>query len=258
MQITVKSRRMIKEGERDGGGHYKWCSVMAEDGSQKGKEYTTFDASVMNLGPGSIIDIGDPVEKQEEYQGSTVTKYSFKKIVSVISEVTAAVAPAPAPNGVSDMSKDEWKEKQRIERASFEAQTAYKGIVDIAQAYVAAGVDLSDAGTFSEHYNLAMAWAKGRILNNGIPGRDLASLPVPRPDSVPSTAPITPQEEAELLFPNFKNIGELFAACLKINVSRAEALKKIGAREGDDLSKVNLAEAWSVITANGAAAKNGK
>ena len=85
MQITIKSMRIIREGDgSDGKRAYKWVSVMADDGSEKGTEYTTFDAGVFKLGPGSVIDIGDPETKDG--------KLKFKKVEKVISEVPRATA----------------------------------------------------------------------------------------------------------------------------------------------------------------------
>ncbi|MDD5338446.1 MAG: hypothetical protein PHG35_03420 [Dehalococcoidales bacterium] len=125
MEIKVKSTHVIKDGNRKDGTPYKWVSVMADDGSEKGTEYTTFDSSVLKLGPGSVIEI-NPDTKEG--------KLSFKKVVKVVSEIPVQQAPAPAASVVTpknDMSKEDWAERDRIERASIEVQVAYKGVVDL-------------------------------------------------------------------------------------------------------------------------------
>lgn len=240
MQITIKSTRIIKEGERDNNrGHYIWVSVMAEDGSQKGKEYTTFADGMLAFGPGSVIDIGDVDSKEEEYQGSMVTKLSFKKIVSVISQ-SAAPAPAPgsapSPNGgpARETSPEEWKEKQSIERASFEGQTAFKGIIELVGHYLQAAGGVPEE--LREPLDLAVGWAKKRLN--------------PTLTEAPASMPVSDKPEPEKAG-NFKNIGELFAACQKIGVDRKEAHRIMRKKEGDDWADVNLNDAWETIKNEG-------
>ncbi len=248
--ITVKDIRVktgiTKSGQNEGK-PWELVIIIGQDGS----EFTTFDTAVKDVGIGGVL------EAEVEVKNGKTNIKSFRILTKGTASAPVAAGPAPQANGFPDMSKEDWAEKQRIERASFEAQTAFKGLMEVAGQIISGGGDPVQTASplFNENYTLAMAWAKGKILNNGIPGPDLASLPVPRPDSVPPTArPLTPEEEAKLLFPDFKDIGQLFTACLKINVSRVEALKRIGAKEGDNLANINLADAWSVITKNGATA----
>jgi len=226
MQITIKSTRIIKEGmQRDGKTPYKWVSVMADDGSEKGTEYTTFDAGVLKLGPGSVIDIGE-VEIKEG-------KLKFKKVASVISEVKAT-APGPPPGPVRETSPEEWKEKQLIERASYEAQTAFKGLIELAIAYIGQDKDPRAIEDIKEPLGIALDWAAKRL--NPTLQEALSTMPhIAKPENGDGAM-------------DFKNVGALFTACQARDIPRAEALRRLGMKEGDDLTKLNLQEAWEKIT----------
>jgi len=130
MEIKIKSTRVIKEGTQAKSKQpYKWVSVIVDDGSEKGTEYTTFDAGVLNLGAGSIIDIGEPKIKEG--------KLSFKDF-KVVSEVKAGEPAAPPGGGGYKRGTEgiefEYRLKaklQAIERASIEGQTVYNGVIQL-------------------------------------------------------------------------------------------------------------------------------
>ena len=229
MQITIKSLRVIKEGfQKDGTTPYKWVSVTADDGSAKGTEYTTFDSGVLKLGPGSVIDIGE-VEIKEG-------KLKFKKVVNVISETAAAVtppAPGPSSNGFPDMSKGDWAEKQRIEHASFEAQTAFKGAIEL----------LSTRGMCEEGKELiaaALAWGIKKLADGNL-AEALGSMPhIDRP-----------HPEGEGGSRTFKNPGAFFTAMMENGYKRADVINelvRLKLIESDvDLPKLDLTVAWEAI-----------
>ncbi len=232
MQITIKSTRIIREGDgSDGKRAYKWVSVMADDGSEKGTEYTTFDASVFKLGPGSVIDIGDPETKDG--------KLRFKKVASVISSVAAvATPPAPGPSSSpeSDMSKEDWAEKQLIERASFEAQTAYKGAIELlaARGMAEEGKELIEA---------ALAWGIKRL--NPTLQEAITTMPhLARPEDQKEGKAVEPGEH------HFENPGQLFETTNKYGVMRGDILKKYNISE-KDVSKINPDEMWDQLVTDG-------
>ena len=116
MQITVKSVKVLKTGENKNGS-WSLIGVTSDDGTN----YATFHKSAANLNPGAVIEIGQPDIKEG--------KCSFKEY-TVISEGT----PAPHPNGKPDMSKDDWAEKDRLERDARAANTCFMGIIQLASS----------------------------------------------------------------------------------------------------------------------------
>ncbi len=228
MQITIKSMRIIREGDGSDGKHaYKWVSVMADDGSEKGTEYTTFDAGVLKLGPGSVIDIGDP--------GTKDGKLKFKKVEKVISEVAAVVTPPP-PGPTRETSPEEWKEKQLIERASFEAQTAYKGAIELlaARGMAEEGKELIEA---------ALVWGIKRL--NPTLQEALTTMPhLARPEDQKERKTVKPGE------PHFENPGQLFEKTNKYGVMRGDILKRYSISE-KEVSKINPDEMWDQLVTDG-------
>ena len=115
MQITVKEAKVVKTGTNKSG-DWELIRVASEDNT----EYTTFDKKAKHLTKGSVIDF-EPIIKEG--------KCSFKEF-EVISE-----APSNVP--LPQMSKEDWSDKQRVERASIESQVAYKGLIELMIAKVA-------------------------------------------------------------------------------------------------------------------------
>lgn len=139
MQITVRSSKILKQGERKDGTPYTFLAVVAED---TGIEYTTFDKKAL-IGAGAVLDIGEPDIKEG--------KHSFKKVISIISEGTAP--PVKANEERSDMTPEMWAEKDRLERWSRECNTCFMGIMEVASNRT------PEDGKFKEAYNAALDWA---------------------------------------------------------------------------------------------------
>ncbi len=142
MQITIKSVRSVKTGTNKKG---EWELIAVV--SQKGTEYTTFDKKVKHLGEGSVIEIGEPEEKDG--------KFSFAKVVEIVKEASGSAEgeKAPGPAGYKrdiDGIKAEYDLKavlQARERVSIEGQS----ILAEVGAMIRAGfgplqIDISTAG----------------------------------------------------------------------------------------------------------------
>lgn len=117
MKITVKAVKVLKKGTNKFG---DWKLVKVE--TDKDEEYTTLADDADQITGGSVINITD---MDEDEKGK-----KFKKFEIISSEKAAAPSPSGKFNG-GDMSKEDWEKKQRIERASFEAQTAYRGAIEL-------------------------------------------------------------------------------------------------------------------------------
>ena len=240
MQITIKSTRIIKAGfQSNGTTPYKWVSVMADDGSEKGTEYTTFDAAVLKLGPGSVIDIGDPATKEG--------KLSFKKVEKVITSKAAVATPVPGPNdGTRETSPEEWKEKQRIERASFEGQTAFKGILVLAgteQFQVLRQSSDVLRTKLDKVLDEALDWASDHF-KAANSDRGLADA---SKDIIESSTATAKKEELKQLGQSgeFKNKGELLTAAANAGISSRDVLAATGS---DSLNNIiDLNEAWIAV-----------
>ena len=117
---------------------------------EKGTRYSGFIDAILDAKVGDTVSLA----------GEIVGKYHNIKSGSITGRATTAPAevnkPQPKPN---DMSKEDWREKDRIERVSYEAQTAFKGIMDVASRNENAQTLLK----FKETYEKALAWAVTRF-----------------------------------------------------------------------------------------------
>jgi len=215
MQITVKEAKKVGEGTKKDGKPWKLYAVVNEDGI----EYTTFDTKAGHITPGAVIEIGDITLKDGD-------KRSFKELV-VISE-----GPASGPKPNCDMSKKDWVKKQRIERDSFEAQTAYIHLPIYLQMDYS---ELSERG--KELWEAATQWCEAKIDANM--GQTSSKAPATETKAPKSTKP-----PAEGL--TFKNVGEFLAACNNAGVPRNKVMEKLGVDE-KSLSRINIAESWDII-----------
>lgn len=241
MEVTIKSLRIIKEGTQEKSGQpYKWMSVMVDDGSEKGTEYTTFDAGVLKLGPGSVIDIGDPVTKEG--------KLSFKKIVKVVSEVQASEAPGPGTGG-SAYKRDteairlEYNLKaylQQVDRISIECQTSLNRLIELV---IAEKLPLDHP-----RVEKALAWAESRFdqkagsaASSEATGSKSARDKTPAPGKTPA-----PAEEKAPETPSFPHVGALLKWCAEQGISRPAFMTIIGVKE-EELARVNIDTAYTLI-----------
>ncbi len=103
----------------------KWHLVALVDAEDQ--EYTTFDLAVVDVGIGGVIEFDVEMKR-----GKANIAEGWKIISKGTPEGEAAPAPEPKTNGKPDMSKDDWAEKDRLERWSRECNTCFMGIMELA------------------------------------------------------------------------------------------------------------------------------
>jgi len=252
MQITIgQEAKVVKTGTNKQGGAWELIAVK----SAKGTEYTTFDKKVKHLGAGSIIEIGEP----EENNG----KFSFKEVVSVITEVAPAVAETKEPGAYKrdiDGIQFEYELKarlQQVDRVSIETQTAYNGIIDLAESGVSFGEHMQE---FNQLFGKALKWAESRMDESMNPSAGRTKVE-PKPASKPAEKPTVTRlprldgqgdggqeangKEVDPDHP-FPNIGALLTWCSKQGINRAKFIEIVQVKE-KDIPNVNIEDAHHVI-----------
>lgn len=211
MQITVKEVKFLKKGSNKNG-PWELRKVIGEEG----KEYTTFNTRVGRLMPGTVIDLDKVIIEDED-------KRSFKEF-AIVSEPAVPVAKG------SDMSKEEWAEKDRITRQSMEARVAVSTIPALATARDKARAE--DQAII----NKALKWCEAKIdanMNGGIPNKTAT-----KQEANPITDPSFGRQ--------FENVGQFLKACSNAGVTRTEVLKHLKVAE-EDVPKLNVEESWDII-----------
>jgi len=218
LQITVKSAKVGKTGTSDKG-DWELIVIKAEDGT----DYTTFHKSAKNLTPGTVIDIGEPTIKNG--------KCSFKEF-NVISQ--GSPATSTSANGKNGMTPEDWAKKDRIERASYEAQTAFKGVIELLVAKV-----ILPEGEIAKS---ALDWAAKKLIP-GVP-EQVARMP-----GLVKDPPTETDKEFEKLGeePTFKNVGEFLTRVTKeLGINRVEVLTRLSINDVKEID--SLEEAWATLT----------
>lgn len=191
MQITVKDIK-VKEGTTKSGPNegkpWKLIILIGQDGT----EFTTFDASAQEVGVGGVIEL-EPIIKAGKINFTDfkiIQKGSFQ----------------PSPNGQPDMSKEDWAEKDRLERWSRECNTCFMGIMNVASACVKEQVIMEKTGKFAEAYDAALDYALNHF--NGKPVSKSTQKPAPEATKSKSEA-----LDPDLNSITFANAGELKTTC---------------------------------------------
>ena len=223
MQLTVKSAKVGKTGTSDKG-DWELIVIKAEDGT----DYTTFHKSAKNLTPGAVIDIGEPTIKNG--------KCSFKEF-NVISQGSPAIS-APA-NGKPVMTPEDWAKKDRIERASYEAQTAFKGVIELA-----CSPNFDQWNKLSDVLGKALDWASKKLT----PAPSLIEQVARIPGLVKDPKTETDKEFDKLgETPTFKNVGEFLTKVTKeLGIARGEVLVRLSINDVKEIT--NFEEAWATLT----------
>lgn len=192
MQITVKSIKLLKEGENKYGAWALYKVVTDEDA-----EYTTLHKEAGTITEGMTIDIDELSITEREGK----EQRSFKKFEVITAATVQKSTTSDKPNG---MTPDAWAEKDRLERFSIESQVAFKGIIAIACEYIKGGIALENDCQIKDVLSKALDWAMAHFT-----GQTITKKP---PEAVKSKSTPPPPESGGMIF---ANKGEFYTACLK-------------------------------------------
>ena len=224
MQITVKSVKVLKEGNRKDGAAYKMIGVVAEDGRQ----YATFHAGAINLKPGTVIML-DKVEVKTGKDNQE--QWSFKEY-----EIVSAPEPEKTHTGnpVNGMTPADWEKKDRLERESREANTCFMGVTEL----LTAKIILPDG----ELATAALDWALRHFKT---------SASTQKPATSESRTTTTVEEEFEKLGRGsieFKNAGDFLTRVTKeLGFSRSDIAERLSINDVKEVT--DFTKAWAQLTA---------
>jgi hypothetical protein len=167
MQKIIIKEISFKTGTNDKG-EWKLTQITGADGAK----FASFDHHA------SELKAGDTIEAEIEIKGKNNNIKSFKVIENT--------APIATLKHVEDkMSPSQWAEKDRIERASIEAQTAFKGIIELAT--YRADLKFNGPDKFSEVLNRALDWAMEKLGGKPVTAPTPQKEAVKQPDTVKTT-----------------------------------------------------------------------
>jgi len=178
MQITVKSVKVAKTGTNKSG-EWELIVVTSEDNT----DYTTFDKKAKNLTGGAVIDIGEPTIKEG--------KIGFKDFTVV----SSPASPLPSQNGKPGMSPEAWAEKDRLERHSIEAQTAFKGIVELVKTYIE--LKAVPDKRLQDVYDKSLNWAEAHFTLRTPSAPKPSEKPVPKKGKSEDTEERGPEQPSD-------------------------------------------------------------
>lgn len=145
MQKITIADISIKTGTNDKGG---WTNTTLID--ESGGRFSSFDTKLSHLTKGAVIEAEITVKGKFNNIGEW-------KLISEGAPAAASTTTAP------QMSKEDWAKKDAIERISFEAQTAVKAVMALAEK------GFNDEGT-KKVVAKALKWCENRIDRTSAPG----------------------------------------------------------------------------------------
>lgn len=200
-KITVASINK-KEGTNDRG---PWTLVIIKDDS--GSEFTSFDKKLLELTQGAIIDIEVEMRKGK----------ANIKLWNLISEGS----PQDSAPGGSQMSKDEWAEKDARERISIERQNACTNVCNL---IISGKIGIGD-----ELGQKVMNYLSSKL--DGKASAPPASTTSPAPDNSP-----------------IKDVGDLLTRCARIKIVKTKLLALVGVADVSEITDLQMA--WSKAQAD--------
>lgn len=184
-----------------------WTLTIITDTS--GARFSGFDKKLVDIGKGAVI------EAEIEIDGD----YNNIKEWKLISEGS----PQDSGTGGSQMSKDEWAEKDARERISIERQNAATNVCNL---IIAGKIGVMDA-------------LGEKVLSYLSTKLDAKTAP-------PKTKVGSPEAAEENT--SIQNVGDLLTRCAKINVTKAHLLKLLSL---DDVASIkDLDMAWAKAQAD--------
>lgn len=198
---------------------------------QDGAEMSTFDSKIKQA------ESGDGLEFDVTISGKYINLkdgFIITKSASIVDQHTAH----SKENGYPDMSKEEWAEKQKIERDSIEAQVAVKCVFGLREYLINANVD--PAEDFAKVFNKAMVWCEARIDASMKAPVKASAKAIPKAISTP----INP-EDVEFDGSPVQSLGDLWTRCKNYNISKSDGLQLLGIGSQEEV--IDLDEAWRAI-----------
>lgn len=218
-----------------------------------GAEYTTFDAKVADLNPGSVIE-GE----------ITITVKGEKQYINLGEWKLLEAGPLPAGNGHGGGDRGPYKRDtegirfeyelkayiEGVKHISIEAQTAFNGVVKLLEiAMISEKVDTLVAELSPELWKKALVWAERKFdasmaQQESAPKAPETSRKAPEPSGTGLKTgngdPIDPEHP-------FANVGQLLQwAHKEYQLSKATVMEICGVNE-QTLSKLNLVDAHIAI-----------
>uniref|UniRef100_A0A6M3J878 Uncharacterized protein n=1 Tax=viral metagenome TaxID=1070528 RepID=A0A6M3J878_9ZZZZ len=199
-----------------GRGEKKFYAVVDE----KGAEFTTFDTKISQVTPNSLVEI----EVKVEGKYANITDWKV---------LEAGLPPANSKNGNGAYGKT--PEQFDAERRSIEAQTAFKGIIELWCSPNSASNCQIEESTLRK----AIKWAEARLD---------ATMPVQTITSAPESPKQATSEKSH--GNGFKNRGEFLTACLKeYKLTGSEVCAVLEVKSIEDIEKTygSLEKAYLVV-----------
>ena len=216
MQITVKSVKCLKKGTNDYG---PWALYKME--STDGKVYSTLAEGAEAINPGSVIE-PDAITLDEKHEG----QFQFKKFTLITGGAAGTASDSPEDT----MSKQDWAEKDRLERRSRESIAAFQGL-----AQIASSPDLvmnpDNRLKYVEGLGAGLDWASSRF-----------SVKTEATKTRTEAPPTTSTTSGE-----FKNLGEFLTKVTKeLDIKRDEIAEKLSINDVKEIT--DFKEAWETLT----------
>ena len=217
--IKVKTGT-VASGKNEGN-PWELIIIIGEDGS----EFTTFDTAIKEVGIGGTLELEAVIKKGK----ANITKFTIIQ--------KGSAAPAPGPNGKPDMSKEDWSEKDRLERWSRECNTCFMGIMGAADK----GLGGAYSENFGEVFEAALAWALKHF--NGTPA------PAPRykeKDGVITAEKPATTADADfdklVSGSEFKNVGEFLTRVTKeLGITSTAICEQLGVKDVKEIADYKAA-----------------
>jgi len=211
MQLTVKSTKIGRTGTNEKG-DWELIVVTSDDGT----DYTTFHKGAKNLLPGTVIEVGEVIIKNN--------KHSFKEY-TVISAPTVPVVPVSNGHG---MTPELWAEKDRLERWSRECNTCIMAIDQLTKCRPPDGKEL-------ELHDAAIAYALAHFQ----PTKEMPKVEKPQSDKAVNK-PVTDPGE-------FKDLGDFLTKVTKVTkLKRDEICTMLSINDVTEIT--DYAKDWAILT----------
>ncbi len=218
---TIKIDKITSKPTKTGG----TFTIITDD---KGAKFSGFDVSLSNLKKGDIIE------------AEIIIDGNYHNIQDGW-ELTKSAMPEPVPEHKTEMSKDDWAEKDRVTRKSIERQKSLEMAVELAK---------SSAEKVTVEKIIATAQVFEAYLENGSLKPKDVPVPIKEDKQAPTLAVVSDGPISNEVIP--QTIGELYTAYL--NYFSPEERRKINAKTDianfkPTIDLQDVSKAWKEIKA---------